>query len=125
MTSLLTRSNKKASASKADAKAQAKAAKRLAQEKKTSKKLDKSAKKTGPASSSKAGTGGKGKEKNDEDDLDAILESFQKEWEEKHAVKEELADGPPSRRANATLVACPSGSYLWCIGGEYFDGDRA
>lgn len=117
------RSNKKAQAGKADAKAAAKAAKKLAQEKKSGKKLDKAAVK------GKGGAGGgqpgKGKGKADEDDLEAILEDFQKEWEAKHAVKEEIADGPPSRRANATLVACPTGNYLWCIGGEYFDGDRA
>ncbi|EJD07185.1 galactose oxidase [Fomitiporia mediterranea MF3/22] len=59
----------------------------------------------------------------DEDDLEAILENMRKEWEETHAVTEEVVEGPPSRRANATLTACPSGNYLWCIGGEYFSDD--
>lgn len=121
------RSNKKAQAGKADAKAAAKAAKKLAQSKKQDKKLDKAAAKT-TGKGSKGGGGGqadKGKGKADEEDLEAILESFQREWEVKHAVSEEVADGPPSRRANATLIACPTGNYLWCIGGEYFDGDRA
>ena len=119
------RSNKKAQAGKADAKAAAKAAKKLAQSKKQDKKLDKAAAKTTGKTGKGSGQPGKGKGKADEDDLEAILESFQREWEVKHAVSEEVADGPPSRRANATLVACPTGNYLWCIGGEYFDGDRA
>jgi len=38
-------------------------------------------------------------------------------------VTEELVEGPPSRRANATLTACPSGNHLWCIGGEFFSED--
>ncbi|CED85351.1 glycoside hydrolase family 38 protein [Phaffia rhodozyma] len=98
---------------KAQQKAAAKASKKAAQSKKGEKKETKKAK-------------GKGKGKEaDEDDLEAILDSFQKEWETKHAVKEEIASGPPSRRANATFTACPSGNYLWCIGGEYYDGDRA
>lgn len=45
------------------------------------------------------------------------------EWEEQHAVTEELVEGPPSRRANATLTPCPSGNHLWCIGGEFFSDD--
>ena len=36
---------------------------------------------------------------------------------------EELVEGPPSRRANATLTACPNGNHLWCIGGEFFSED--
>ena len=38
-------------------------------------------------------------------------------------MTEELVEGPPSRRANATLTACPNGSHLWCIGGEFFSED--
>jgi len=38
-------------------------------------------------------------------------------------VTEEIASGPPSRRANATLTTCPSGNFLWCIGGEFFSDD--
>lgn len=48
---------------------------------------------------------------------------MRREWEEKHKVTEETSDGPPSQRANATLTPCPSGNYLWCIGGEYFSDD--
>ncbi|KAN0118364.1 galactose oxidase [Russula decolorans] len=67
---------------------------------------------------------GKAKDEFDDDqDLEAILENIRREWEASHAVTEELVDGPPSRRANATLTACPSGDYLWCIGGEFFSDD--
>lgn len=31
-------------------------------------------------------------------------------------------DGPPSRRANATLTPCPVKDHLYLFGGEYFDG---
>ena len=48
---------------------------------------------------------------------------MRREWEEAHAVIEEIVEGPPSRRANATLTACPTGNYLWCIGGEFFSED--
>jgi hypothetical protein len=48
---------------------------------------------------------------------------MQLEWDRAHIVSEELAEGPPSRRANATLTACPSGNHLWCIGGEFFSED--
>lgn len=34
---------------------------------------------------------------------------MRREWEEAHKVTEELVEGPPSRRANATLTACPNG----------------
>ncbi|KAK7443217.1 Kelch repeat-containing protein 3 [Stygiomarasmius scandens] len=61
-------------------------------------------------------------EDNDED-LESILEKMRKEWEETHAVTEELVEGPPSRRANATLTPCPNGNHLWCIGGEFFSED--
>ncbi|KAL4068642.1 hypothetical protein V8B97DRAFT_1873062 [Scleroderma yunnanense] len=45
------------------------------------------------------------------------------EWEEAHTVTEEIVEGPPSKRANATLTTCPNGNHLWCIGGEYFSED--
>ena len=45
------------------------------------------------------------------------------EWEQAHTVTEEVVEGPPSKRANATLTACPNGNHLWCIGGEYFSED--
>ena len=48
---------------------------------------------------------------------------MRREWEEAHAVTEEMVEGPPSRRANATLTACPNGNHLWCIGGEFFSED--
>lgn len=48
---------------------------------------------------------------------------MRREWEESHAVVEELVEGPPSRRANATLTACPTGNHIWCIGGEFFGDD--
>ncbi|KAH9980749.1 hypothetical protein BJV74DRAFT_887573 [Russula compacta] len=67
---------------------------------------------------------GKAKDEFDDDqDLEAILENIRREWEAAHAVTEELVEGPPSRRANATLTTCPSGDYLWCIGGEFFSED--
>ena len=34
---------------------------------------------------------------------------MRKEWEEAHNVTEELVEGPPSRRANATFTASPDG----------------
>ncbi|KAJ7452441.1 galactose oxidase [Mycena galericulata] len=58
-----------------------------------------------------------------DDDLEGILEKLRVEWEAAHKVTEELADGPPSRRANATLTACPNGNHIWCIGGEFFSED--
>ena len=34
---------------------------------------------------------------------------MRREWEEAHKVIEELVEGPPSRRANATFTASPDG----------------
>lgn len=48
---------------------------------------------------------------------------MRREWEEAHNVTEELVEGPPSRRANATFTPCPSGNYIWAIGGEFFGDD--
>ncbi|KAI0760692.1 hypothetical protein C8Q74DRAFT_246837 [Fomes fomentarius] len=59
----------------------------------------------------------------DDQDLESILDKIQREWEESHKVTEELVEGPPSRRANATLTPCPNGNHLWCIGGEFFSDD--
>ncbi|KAF9558179.1 galactose oxidase [Agrocybe pediades] len=112
--------------------AAAKAAKKekaaLKVERKETKKVLKS--KTGGASPAGAAGKGKGKSKSkkaddsdSDDDLEGILEKMKKEWEEAHTVTEELVEGPPSRRANATLTACPSGNHLWCIGGEFFSED--
>ncbi|KIK70141.1 hypothetical protein GYMLUDRAFT_34611 [Collybiopsis luxurians FD-317 M1] len=64
---------------------------------------------------------GQSKGKANEEDLESILEQMRQDWEQAHSVTEELVEGPPSRRANATLTACPSGNYLWFIGGEYFN----
>ncbi|KAJ7594667.1 galactose oxidase [Mycena floridula] len=67
---------------------------------------------------------GKSKDADDEsdDDLEGILEKMRQEYEEAHKVTEELVE-PPSRRANATLTACPNGNHLWFIGGELFSDD--
>ncbi|KAG1762617.1 galactose oxidase [Suillus placidus] len=91
-------------------KAAAKAAKKQKAEAKTSKKEKKKSKKTTDAPS-------------EDEDLEAILDKMNREWEDAHKVTEELVEGPPSRRANATLTPCPSGNYLWCIGGEFFSDD--
>ncbi|THU86834.1 hypothetical protein K435DRAFT_970138 [Dendrothele bispora CBS 962.96] len=96
---------KKASASKTTAKA--------AKKTKAAQKVEKKEKKK----SSKT------KDIEDDDDLESILERMRKEWEEAHTVTEELVEGPPSRRANATLTTCPNGIHLWCIGGEFFSED--
>ncbi|KAL1742568.1 hypothetical protein HDZ31DRAFT_84034 [Schizophyllum fasciatum] len=67
---------------------------------------------------------GKSRDEGDDgEDLEAILENLRHEWEAKHKVTDELVEGPPSRRANAVLLADPSGQYLWCIGGEFFSED--
>ncbi|KAJ3974343.1 galactose oxidase [Lentinula raphanica] len=74
----------------------------------------------------KKNTKGKGKGKDgagDEEDLETILEQMRREWESAHTVTEEIVEGPPSRRANATLTTCPSGNHLWFIGGEFFSED--
>ncbi|KZT33385.1 hypothetical protein SISSUDRAFT_1072364 [Sistotremastrum suecicum HHB10207 ss-3] len=62
-------------------------------------------------------------EEDSDDDLEGILDKFRREWESSHTVTEETVASPPSRRANATLTACPSGNHLWCIGGEYMSAD--
>lgn len=91
-------------------KAAAKAVKKKKAEAKTDKKEKKKSKKTTDAPS-------------EDEDLEAILDKMNREWEDAHKVTEELVEGPPSRRANATLTPCPSGNYLWCIGGEFFSDD--
>ncbi|KAM0751250.1 galactose oxidase [Meredithblackwellia eburnea MCA 4105] len=69
----------------------------------------------------------KGKDKAAVDDMDAddlirTLAEFREKWAEEHKVTEDVVDGPPSRRANATLTACPVKDHLYLFGGEYFDG---
>lgn len=116
-------------------KAAAKAAKKAKQEKKANKTADKLASKAKQkAAAPPAATGKQSKAakaaaaakavKQEEDDLDALLASFRDKWAEEHAVHEERIGTAPSRRANATLTACPGGDDLWLFGGEYFDGDR-
>lgn len=39
-------------------------------------------------------------------------------------MAEETVEGPPSRRANATLVASPVSDHLFLFGGENYDGQR-
>ncbi|KAK0491974.1 hypothetical protein EDD18DRAFT_531714 [Armillaria luteobubalina] len=55
----------------------------------------------------------------DGSNLEGIHEKMQPEWEEAHTVTEELVEGPPTRRGNASLTACPNGNHLWCIGGDF------
>ncbi|KAG9311923.1 hypothetical protein JVU11DRAFT_8184 [Chiua virens] len=83
----------------------------------------KAVQKTARKEKKKASKSQRDKDDDDDDDLEGILEKMRQEWEAAHAVTEELVEGPPSRRANATLTACPNGNHLWCIGGEYFSDD--
>ncbi|KAH9483277.1 Kelch repeat-containing protein 3 [Psilocybe cubensis] len=99
----------------------AKAAKKAKALQKVEKKETKDALKEKGKSKSKSKKGNDSD--SDGDDLEGILEKMRKEWELAHTVTEELVEGPPSRRANATLTACPNGNHLWCIGGEFFGED--
>ncbi|KAL4247565.1 Kelch domain-containing protein [Abortiporus biennis] len=101
----------KQKAGKADNKASAKAAKKA----KAAQKVERKEKKKTSKS--------KDLEDDDDQDLEAILEKIRQDWEDSHKVTEELVEGPPSRRANATLTPCPNGNHLWCIGGEFFSDD--
>ncbi|KAJ7273698.1 hypothetical protein B0H12DRAFT_1319722 [Mycena haematopus] len=83
----------------------------------------KAAQKVERTTKKKVGKQKKVEDEDSDDDLEGILEKLRVEWEDAHKVTEELADGPPSRRANATLTACPNGNHLWCIGGEFFSED--
>ncbi|GAA5857490.1 hypothetical protein JCM8547_009299 [Rhodosporidiobolus lusitaniae] len=99
----------------ADAKAAAKAAKKAKNEKKAASKDVKQVKKK------------KGKDKEDvmeEDDFLLSLEQFRAKWAEEHKVTEDIVEGPPSRRANATLTSCPVSDRIWLFGGEVFDGQK-
>ncbi|KAL8290639.1 hypothetical protein RQP46_002897 [Phenoliferia psychrophenolica] len=97
---------------KASGKAAAKKAKAAKGEKKSLAKETKAVKK------------GKGKDEDimGEDDLIATLEQYRQQWADEHKVTEDVVDGPPSRRANATLTACPVKDHLYLFGGEYYDG---
>ncbi|GAA5977570.1 hypothetical protein JCM11641_006867 [Rhodosporidiobolus odoratus] len=99
----------------ADSKAAAKAAKKETAQKKLAKKDTKQVKKS------------KGKDKEEvmeEDDFLLSLEQFRAKWAEEHKVTEDIVEGPPSRRANATLTADPVTERMWLFGGEYYDGQR-
>lgn len=100
-----------------DSKAAAKLQKKAKQDAKSTKAELKAVKGKGKA-------GGKnGAADADDDDLEAILASFQDEWKAQHTVTEEVQSGPPSRRVNASFTAV--GDYLYLVGGEYFDGGKA
>lgn len=122
-------------------KAAAKAAKRAKQENKAAKleaKRSNKGKADGPQQQQPQGGAGRkanGQKKGnkaakavtieEEEDLDTLLKHFRETWENEHKTTEERVGQAPSRRANATLTACPLGTDLWLFGGEYFDGDRA
>ncbi|CDR88631.1 uncharacterized protein SPSC_05235 [Sporisorium scitamineum] len=113
-------------------KAAAKAAKKEKAEKQATRKLTKQAAKqksqfnaTSSFGNSKLnGKKGAAAIGDDEEDLDALLARYRKQWEQEHAVSEEKVGGPPSRRANATFTPCPLGNDLYLFGGEYFNGER-
>jgi len=48
---------------------------------------------------------------------------YRRAWEAEHAVTQEVVGGPPSRRANASFIACPVSDHLWLFGGEYFHSE--
>ena len=51
---------------------------------------------------------------------------MRRDWEEAHKVVEELVEGPPSRRANATFIASPDGvSVLLLQGSQEFTQQMA
>ena len=51
---------------------------------------------------------------------------MRRDWEEAHKVVEELVEGPPSRRANATFTVSPDGVsvsfFFFCKGIENLTG---
>jgi len=106
-------------------KAAQKAAKKAKQESKAAKLETKKASKSNGASNQQKKGKGKGKTVEEEEDLDALLKRFQESWQSEHVTTEEKVGQAPSRRANATLTACPQGTDLYLFGGEYFDGERA
>ncbi|KDQ52303.1 hypothetical protein JAAARDRAFT_198471 [Jaapia argillacea MUCL 33604] len=102
----------KKKSSTANTKAEAKASKKA----KAAQKVERKEKK-------KVGKSKRPEDEDSDDDLESVLDKLRREWEAAHKVTEELVEGPPSRRANATLTPCPSGNYLWSIGGEFFSED--
>ncbi|EFP91432.2 uncharacterized protein PGTG_17388 [Puccinia graminis f. sp. tritici CRL 75-36-700-3] len=61
----------------------------------------------------------------EEEDLLTTLEEFRAKWEAEHKVTEDVIDGPPSRRANASFTPDPNQPYIWLFGGEFFNGTTA
>jgi len=61
----------------------------------------------------------------EEEDLLTTLEEFRAKWEAEHQVTEDVIDGPPSRRANASFTPDPNQAYIWLFGGEFFNGSTA
>ncbi|KAI8926755.1 hypothetical protein BC831DRAFT_455314 [Entophlyctis helioformis] len=58
-----------------------------------------------------------------EEDIDALLEEFNKSEQDKFKVTEEFDCPPPSRRCNASLTANPlNPAELLLFGGEFYDG---
>ena len=93
---------------KTDSKALSKLAKKQKQQEREGKKVEKKGKK----SKSKAS-----ETMMEEADFIASLEEHRLKWQAEHAVSEDVVDGPPSRRANATLTPCPVSNHLWLFGG--------
>ena len=117
-----TKGGKSAAASKAEQKAQKKAKLASKAERKEAKKASGSTGKDGGKNT--GSKKGKGKDI-DVEDLIKTLEEYRAQWEADHKVSEEVVD-VPTRRANATLTACPVNSnHLWLYGGELFDGTSA
>ncbi|PPQ75922.1 hypothetical protein CVT24_002504 [Panaeolus cyanescens] len=98
------------------------AAAKAAKKAKAAQKVERKETKKATKSKGKGKSGGNDSD-TDTEDLEAILDKMRKEWEAAHTVTEELVEGPPTRRANASLTACPNGNHLWCIGGEFFSED--
>ncbi|MBW0486180.1 hypothetical protein O181_025895 [Austropuccinia psidii MF-1] len=61
----------------------------------------------------------------EEQDLLTTLEEFRAKWEAEHKVTEDVIDGPPSRRANASFTPDPNQPFIWLFGGEFFNGSAA
>ncbi|GAA5846086.1 hypothetical protein JCM9279_004781 [Rhodotorula babjevae] len=100
-----------------NSKAAAKAAKKAKQESKAAKTDTKQIKK-------KKGKAQDKEEEWEEGDFLRSLEEHRQKWAEEHKVTEDIVEGPPSRRANATLTASPVSDHLYLFGGEYYDGQR-
>lgn len=102
---------KKAKKGSAETKQAAKAAKKAKGAEKAASKGIKTVKKSKGKAAKDAGD-------MDEDDLIRTLAEYRAQWIADHATTEEVLSGPPSRRANATLTACPVKDHLYLFGGE-------